>query len=105
VDLRLFVDSDHAGDQFKRRSSTGFLIYLKMAPSVWFSKRQTTVESSVFGAEFVVMKNGIKTCHGLHFKLRIIGVTLSSPTFVYGENMSVVQNNQRPESVLKKKSH
>jgi hypothetical protein len=28
---------------------------------VWFSKREPTVESSVFGAEFFAMKNGIET--------------------------------------------
>jgi hypothetical protein len=47
VDLRLFVDSYHAGEQFTRRSRTGFVIYFNMAPLVWFSKRQPTVESSV----------------------------------------------------------
>jgi hypothetical protein len=57
--VRLFVDSDHAGDQFTRRSRTGFVIYLNMAPPVWFSKLHPTVDSSVFGAEFVAMKNGI----------------------------------------------
>jgi hypothetical protein len=61
VDLRLFIDSDHAGEQFTRRSRTVFVIYLNMVPIVWFSKRQPTVESSVFGAEFVVMNDGIKT--------------------------------------------
>jgi hypothetical protein len=48
VDLRLFVDSDHAGEPFTRHSRTGFVIYLSMAPIVWFSKRQPNVESSVF---------------------------------------------------------
>jgi hypothetical protein len=61
VDLRFFVDSDHAGEQFTRCSRTGFVIYLNMAPIVWFSKLQPNVESSVFGAEFVAMKNGIET--------------------------------------------
>jgi hypothetical protein len=61
IDLRLFVDSYHAGEHFTPRSWTGFVIYLNMAPIVWFSKRQPTVESSVFGAEFVAMKNGIET--------------------------------------------
>jgi hypothetical protein len=103
--LRLFVDSDHAGEQFTSRSRTGFVIYLNMAPIVWFSKRQPTVESSFFGAEFVTMKNGIETCRGLCYTLIMMGVTLSGPTFVYGGNMSVVHNNQRPESVLKKKSN
>jgi hypothetical protein len=34
-----------------------------------------------------------------------MGVALSGPTFVYGDNMYVVHNTQRPESVLKKKSN
>jgi hypothetical protein len=105
VDLRLFVDSDHAGEQFTRRSRTWFVIYLNMAPIVWFSKRQPTVELSVFGAEFVAMKNGIENCCGLRYKLRMMGVALSGPTYVYGDNMSVVHSIQRPESVLRKKSN
>jgi hypothetical protein len=47
VDMRLFVDYDHSGEQFTRCSRTGFVIYLNMAPIVWFSKRQTTVELNV----------------------------------------------------------
>jgi hypothetical protein len=57
IDLRLFVDSDHDGEQLTRRSRTGFVIYLNMALIVWFSKRQPTVESSVFGADFVAMSS------------------------------------------------
>jgi hypothetical protein len=76
-----------------------------MAPILWFSKRQPTVESSVFGAEFVAMKNGIETCRGLRYNLKMMGMALSGPIFVYGDNMSVVHNTQRPESVLKNKSN
>eukprot|EP00978_Attheya_sp_CCMP212_P045428 scaffold346221_cov59-Attheya_sp.AAC.1 len=39
-----------------QRSRTGYLIYLNMSPVAWQSKKQATVESSVFGAEFVAMK-------------------------------------------------
>jgi hypothetical protein len=73
VDLRLFVDSDHAGEQFTRRSRTGFVIYLSMAPIVWFSKRHPTLESSILGAEFFAI-NGIETCRGLRYKLRMMVV-------------------------------
>jgi hypothetical protein len=76
-----------------------------MAPLVWFSKRQPNVESTVYGAEFVAMKNGIETWRGLRYKLRMMGVALSGPTFFYGDNMYVVHNTQRHESVLKKKSN
>jgi hypothetical protein len=76
-----------------------------MAPIVWFSKRQPNVDSSVFGAEFVTMKNGIETTRGLSYKLRMMGVNIDVLTYVYGDNMSVVHNTQRPDSVLKKKSN
>jgi hypothetical protein len=65
VDFCLFCYSDHAGDQFTGRSRNGFVIYLNIAPLVWFSKRKPTVESSVFGSEFVAMNNLIETCRGL----------------------------------------
>jgi hypothetical protein len=41
VDLRMFVDSDHAGDNRTRKSRTGFIIFLNMAPIVWFSKKES----------------------------------------------------------------
>ena len=51
------------------------------------------------------MKIGIETTKGLRYKLRMMGVPLSGPTYVYGDNMSVIHNTQRPESTLKKKSN
>ena len=105
VDLCSYIDSDHAGEELTRRSRTGFFIFLNTAPFTWFSKRQPTVETSVFGAEFVAMKNGMETLRGLRYKLRMMGVPLSGPSFIYGDNMSVIHNRQRPESMLRKKSN
>jgi hypothetical protein len=105
VDIRLYVDSDHAGEQRTRRSRTGYFIFLNMAPIVWYSKRQPTIESSVFGAEFGAMKNGMEAARGLRYKLRMMGVPISGPTYIYGDNMSVIHNTQSPESTLKKKSN
>ena len=75
----MFVDSDHAGDNLTRRSRTGFLIDLSMSPIVWHSKKQSTIETSVFSSEFVALKNSIELLKGLCHKLRIIGVELSGP--------------------------
>ena len=69
IDIRMFVDSDHAGDKTNRRSQTGFMIFINMALVVWFSKRQLTIESSAFGAEFVALKNNVETLRGLRYKL------------------------------------
>ena len=48
--LSLYVDSDHAGEELTRRSRTSYLVYMNSAPILWYSKRQGTVETSVFGA-------------------------------------------------------
>jgi hypothetical protein len=78
---------------------------LNGAPIIWYSKRQGTVETSVFGAEFVAMKQGIEAARGLRYKLRMMGVPVDEPVYVYGDNMSVITNTQNPESTLKKKSN
>jgi hypothetical protein len=77
---------------------------MNSAPILWHSKRQGTVETSVFGAEFVAMKTGNEASRGLRYKLRMMGIPLDGPTYIFGDNMSVIHNTQRPESVLKKKS-
>ena len=34
-----------------------------------------------------------------------MGVELTGPSYIYGDNMSVIHNTQNPESTLKKKSN
>ena len=68
------------------------------------SQKQPTIESSVFGAEFVAMKLGVEALQGIRYKLRMMGVPIAGPTYVYGDNMSVIHSTQRLESTLKKKN-
>ena len=51
------------------------------------------------------MKIAMETMRGLRYKLRMMGVPVSGPTYAYGDNMSVIHNTQRPESTLRKKSN
>ena len=105
VVLRMFVDSDHAGDQLTRRSRTGFVQMVNMSPIAWYSKKQGSIEGSTFGSEFVALKTGMEANRALRYKLRMMGVPIDGPTYVYCDNMSVVHNTSSPESTLKKKSN
>ena len=58
------------------------------------AKKQPTVESSVFGAEFVALKHGIEELCALRYKLRMMGVPLTGPSYAFGDNMSVIHNTQ-----------
>ena len=102
--MRAFVDSDHAGDLLTRRSRTGFIIMLNCAPIYWFSKKQTSCETSSFGSEFVAMKQCCEYIRGLRYKLRMMGIPVEVPSFIFGDNQSVLANTSKPHSSLKKKS-
>ena len=102
--MRALVDSDHGGDIVTRRSRTGFIIFLNGAPIFWFSKKQTCIETSSFGAEFIAMKQCCEHVRGLRYKLRMMGIQIDEPTFIFGDNQSVLANTTIPHSSLKKKS-
>ena len=101
--MSCFVDADHAGCKLTRRSHTGVLLFINRSPVNWFSKRQTTVESSTFGSELVAMRVAVEMIEGLRYKLRMMGVPIQGATSVFCDNASVVKNTSAPESTLKKK--
>ncbi len=102
VDLCMMVDSDHVGEKRTRRFPTGFIILCNLAPIIWLSKQQGTIKTSVFGDEFIAMKHGIKKLRGLRYKICMMGIPLSGPTHIYGDNKSQVTNSSRSEKPLKK---
>ncbi|KAL7447831.1 hypothetical protein ACHAXS_000096 [Conticribra weissflogii] len=81
----MIVGSDHAGDKQTRHSCT-------------------TIETGVFGAEFVAVKTGDDTMIDLRYELRIIGVGVDNAAVVYWNNMSIIKITSKPESTLNKKS-
>ena len=103
VTMTCFVDANHAGDQVTRRSQTGFIIYLNNAPIDWYSKKQTTVESSTFGSEFVAMRIAVERIRALRYKLRMFGIPIDGPTNVLGDNESVVNSASKVDARLHKK--
>ena len=56
VDLQMFFDNNHASKKWTKRSRTEFMIHISMSLINWYSKKQSTKETSVFGAESVAIK-------------------------------------------------
>jgi hypothetical protein len=101
--MNIFVDADHAGNRITRRLHTGILIYLNSAPILWYSKSQSTVETSTFGSEFIAMRIAIEMIEAMHYKLRMFGIPIDGPANVFCDNKSVATNSTVPDSTLKKK--
>jgi hypothetical protein len=63
-------------------------MFLNNAVINWYSKKQGSVEGATFGSEFMAMKTVAEVNRGFQYKLRMKGVPIDGPTYVYGDNMS-----------------
>ena len=52
----------------------------------------------------LAMKQCCEYICGLRDNLRMMGIPLDGPTYIYGDNQSVLANTTIPDSTLKKKS-
>ena len=80
------VNADHSSDTITRRSCTGFIVYLNLTLVYWFSKKQNSVELSSFGSEFCAIKLCCEYLQGLQYKLRMMGIPVSGPALIIGDN-------------------
>ena len=100
-----FCDSSYANNKKTRRSHTGYVIFVNRAPIKWKSRRQNTLETSAFSAEFIALKECIEDVEAVRFKLRMFGIPLSEEhraTHIYCDNEGVVKNSTKAESTLNK---
>ena len=103
--IRSKVDAYHASDMVTRRSRTGFLVYINSSLVYWFTKKQTSVESSTFGSEFCAMRVCCEYLRGLRYKLRMMGIPVLGPAYISGDNQYVLANTTVLEYRLKKTRH
>jgi hypothetical protein len=103
VKITTLVDASHGDDLITRRSQTGVVTFVNNSPISCYSKRQSTVESSTFGSEFVALRIAVELSEGLRYKLQMIGFAIDEPIDVLCDNNAVVKNSSIPESTLSKK--
>ena len=93
--MSLYVDANHAGDHVTRRSRTGFLVFLQRYLIHWSSKKQTLIETSTFGSEFMAMKPATEYIIGLRYKLRMMGIPVVGPCLVQDTSGDAPTSNQK----------
>ena len=101
------VDSDHTNDLKPRRSLTGVLDYVGSTLVIWKSKRQGTIASSTYAAEFSALRTATEESMSLRYMLRCLGCKLPDdgkhPSKLFGNNLGVLLSTQNPEADLSKK--
>ena len=91
--ITCFVDANHAGDYSDRCSHTGILLFVNKDPIHWYSKKQSTVESSTSGAEFCAMKTAVEMVEALRYKLSMFNVPINGSCSVFYDNEAVYKKH------------
>jgi hypothetical protein len=103
LETSVFFDADHAHDHVTRRSISGLLVFVGSTPVIWSSKRQGCIATSTYCAEFIAMRSAVEEAISIRYMLRCLGVPVTVPTNLYGDNFGVIQSAEIPDSELKKK--
>mmetsp|Transcript_52228 Transcript_52228/g.78006 ORF Transcript_52228/g.78006 Transcript_52228/m.78006 type:complete len:1156 (-) Transcript_52228:781-4248(-) len=103
LDTSIFFDADHAHDHKTRRSITGIIVCVGRAPVSWLSRRQGCIATSTYCAEFVAMRTAVEEAISLRYMLRCLGVPVTMPTNLFGDNYGSIQSASLPHGDLKKK--
>lgn len=91
-----FVDSDYAGDEDDRKSTSGYTFMIGGGAVSWSSKKQPIVTLSTTEAEYVAAANGATQAIWLRNVLEEIGFNQENGTVLFCDNSSTIKLSKNP---------
>ena len=85
------------------RSVTGILHLINKMSIDWYSKKQATVETATYGAEFVAARICVEQIIDLRNTLQYLGVPIHEKSYKFGDNQSVVNSSMQIHAKLHKR--
>lgn len=82
---------------------SGIIHLVNQTPIQWFCKKQNVVETSTYGSEFMVARQATEQIMDLRYTLRMMGIPLDGPAWMFGDNQSVITSSNIPHSNLNKR--
>ena len=86
-----YTDSDYAGDQDDRKSTSGYVFLMSSGAISWSSKKQPVVTLSTTEAEFIAAASSACQVVWLRRILEVLNQEQSSPTVVFCDNISAIK--------------
>jgi hypothetical protein len=89
-DLKIFCDSNRAGDPETRVSVTGFIIYLLSVPIFWHSKSQKGVTLLSTEAKYVAISKAVKELKFIYYLLSDLHIKVNFLIVVKMDNIGAI---------------
>ena len=90
-----YTDSDYAGDQDDRKSTSGY-VFMNSSAVSWSSKKQPVVTLSTTEAEFIAAASSACQAVWLRRILKSLNQVQTSPTVIYCDNVSAIKLSKNP---------
>jgi hypothetical protein len=84
------------------RAMSGINHFVNQATSMSFCKKKQTVEIATYRAEFMVARQAAQKIIDLRYTLRRMGIPLDGPSWMFGNNRSVIKSSTIPHYTLNK---
>lgn len=91
-----YTDSDYAGDQDDRKSTSGYVFMISSGAVSWSSKKQPVVTLSTTEAEFIAAASSACQVVWLRRILQELDHVQCKPTTVYCDNSSAIKLSKNP---------
>jgi hypothetical protein len=82
---------------------SGIIHLVNQTPIQWFCKKQNVVETATYGSEFMVARQATEQIMDLRYTLRMMGIPIDGPSWMFGDNQSVITSSTIPHSSLNKR--
>jgi hypothetical protein len=76
---------------------------VNQTPIQWFCKKKNVVETATYGSEFMVARQATEQIMDLRYTLRMMGIPIDGPAWLFGDNQSVIISSNIPHSNLHKR--
>ena len=100
-----YVDANLHHDLATGKAVTAALHFLNQTPIDAYTKRQSTVETTTYGSEFVAARTAVDQIIDIRTTLRYLGVPIRDKSYMFGDNKSVVTSSTIPNSTISKRHH
>ena len=88
--LKVYTDSDWAGDKDSRISVSGYVLFLMNVPILWRSKSQRAIALSSSEAEYYALGEAAKDIKFAHMLLTTMGLPVKLPIIVHVDNIGAI---------------
>jgi hypothetical protein len=85
------------------RAISGSIHFVNQTHVTSFCKKQRTVETAIYGSEIMVACQAAQQIIDLLYTLRMIGIPLDGPSWMFGDHASVITSSTIPHATLHKR--